>query len=825
MTDSVDPEGTSSRIARSLEWFELEWAFAPLDRSGWEEHARSVAAWIADGRHGTMDWLAETAASRMRPWEGREWARSYLVFLLPTTLASSATAHDEPVVAGYARDRDYHHRANGILERIQTSLEAAFPGLRSHRFCDELALPEVELAVRAGLGWRGRNSLLLNSKGSAYHVAGLLLDLEPGPAPALQPDRCGSCRACLDACPAGALVEPGLLDARRCLSHWNIEDRDTSEGPAAEAARTEIFGCDLCQVACPWNRKVSPAPPPPPGHPRTWEDWNRVCAPGGGFQSLFTKTPLRRAGRHKVRKVLLRTLRNVDPREARVQAGLALMDETHAPLRTWLKEMRGERPIFGSMESPDPVGTAEIAVVGLGTMGANLARNLVSRGIPTAVHDRSADRIRLLADDPSLRRNLSPATDPAGLAAALVRPRRILVSVPAGPAVDEVIESLLPHLSPGDIVMDGGNSRWTDTERRARALAARGIRFLGVGVSGGAEGALHGPSLMAGGDRSAWLEVDPLLSAIAAQAGPEADAPCCAWLGPEAAGHFAKTVHNAIEYADMQILSEAWGLLSGVAGMSHSRAAAVFRRWNEGDLQGYLTSITAEILEAIDPSTGRPLLEVVCDRTGQNGTGAWALEAALELGIAVPTLAEAVFARSLSSDSRARAPSVRALRDISRPSPVADASSFVDALEKAVLSARLCAWAQGFQLLAAMGARSGWDLDLSRTALVWRAGCILRARLLDDAALAFRRDRNLPHLLLDPAFSTRIREALSGWRSVVADSVQQGIPVPAIASALSWVESLRSERLPSSLLQAQRDRFGNHGFERTDLPGKHHHPW
>lgn len=336
MTDSVNPS-IRERVSRVLERHALEWGLAPIERERFERRAGAVEEWIRSGRHAGMEWLARTAGPRTRPWEEWPWARSFLVVKLPYGLPAPLPRGSRPEIAGYARGRDYHYRMDGTLKAVRADLESEFPGLRCFQFCDDQHLPEAELAVAAGLGWRGKNTLVLTRRGSAFHLGGLLLSLEGVDPPREHPAHCGSCTACMDACPASAFDGPGLLDARRCLSHWSIEDRSTSEGPAAEAARSEVFGCDICQQACPWNRKAMTENVNPERWPSTWEEWVDVCRPGGGFQSLFTKTPLRRAGRHKFLKTLLRALGNSDPDMGRNLSSRALETETYPSLVEWLR--------------------------------------------------------------------------------------------------------------------------------------------------------------------------------------------------------------------------------------------------------------------------------------------------------------------------------------------------------------------------------------------------------------------------------------------------------------------------------------------------------
>lgn len=332
MTDSAQ-----SVVARILAEQGVEGAIAPLAREAFLAREASVRAWIASGAHGTMEWLANTVEPRVAPWTAWPWAQSFLVVKLPYGLPLPGVRGSHPEIAGYARGRDYHYRMEGILKRIQAELGKAFEGLQSFRFCDDQHLPEVELAVQAGLGWRGRNTLLLTRGGSAFHLGGLLLSLRVPSAPPAHRDHCGTCTACVDACPTQALTPDGRIDARLCLSHWNIEDRATSPGEAARASKGEVYGCDLCQQACPWNRRAMVENTLPATWPVSWEQWVDLCRPGGGFQSLFTKTPLRRSGRHKTLKVLLRNLWNVDPGKAQELSRQVLETETHAPLRDWIE--------------------------------------------------------------------------------------------------------------------------------------------------------------------------------------------------------------------------------------------------------------------------------------------------------------------------------------------------------------------------------------------------------------------------------------------------------------------------------------------------------
>ncbi len=355
MTGSV-----RERVSRVLEPHALEWGLAPLASLPIADREEKIRAWVADGLHGTMDWLARSIESRIRPDDQWPWARSVLVVKLPYDLPAAVAPGSRPEVAGYARGRDYHYRLDGLLKAIRSGLEAEFPGLTTFQFCDDQHLPEVELAVLAGLGWRGRNTLLVTRKGSAFHLGGLLLSLDGVDVPPLHPDHCGSCTACMDACPTGAFLQPGRIDASRCLSHWNIEDRHTTENVAARAARTEVFGCDICQRACPWNRRILTENDLPGRWPASWEEWVDLCRPGGGFQSLFTKTPLRRAGRHKMLRNLLRALWNTDATRAAALARRALETETYPELVEWIRARLESAPTPpGAAGLPDPASERE----------------------------------------------------------------------------------------------------------------------------------------------------------------------------------------------------------------------------------------------------------------------------------------------------------------------------------------------------------------------------------------------------------------------------------------------------------------------------------
>ncbi|MBI1774428.1 MAG: NADP-dependent phosphogluconate dehydrogenase [Proteobacteria bacterium] len=458
-----------------------------------------------------------------------------------------------------------------------------------------------------------------------------------------------------------------------------------------------------------------------------------------------------------------------------------------------------------------------IGLIGLGVMGRNLALNLAGHGIAVHAYDLDEAARTGLAGLESIRLSRSPAA----LLAGLERPRAILVMVNAGAATDRAIESLEPGLSAGDILADGGNAHYTDTIGRARALGKSGVRFLGLGVSGGAEGARLGPALMAGGDAGAFRELEPILDAIAAKAGGRA---CLGYFGGDGAGHFVKMVHNAIEYAVMAAIAEAWFALRHLAGLAHGEAAEAIAGWNRGEAQSYLLEITADVLGRIDGASGQPLVEMVLDRAEQKGTGAWAVEASLALGVAAPSLAEAVFARTLSS-----AKEERVAAELRLGSPLHVDPSQRDALRRqlprALFAATLACYAQGFQLLAAGSSQHGWNIDPAAVAEVWRGGCILRAALLDPIAAAFRGAPGLANLMLDSALAAAMAEREADWRAMVAAALVGGAPVPVLASALAYAQGYRTKRGAAALIQAQRDRFGGHGFQRIDRPGNHHGPW
>jgi 6-phosphogluconate dehydrogenase len=464
---------------------------------------------------------------------------------------------------------------------------------------------------------------------------------------------------------------------------------------------------------------------------------------------------------------------------------------------------------------------ADIGVVGLAVMGQNLARNIESRGYTVAVYNRTEERTRELIDGPGKERKLQPAYSLEELVQALSRPRKLLLMVQAGRPVDEVLERLRPLLSPGDVVIDGGNSYFQDTIRRARQAEAGGLRYLGAGVSGGEEGALHGPSIMPGGSREGWDTVSRILLDISAKVN---GVPCCAYIGSDGSGHYVKMVHNGIEYGDMQLIAEAYSIMRLVLGMSHGEMRDEFARWNAGELDSYLIQITADILGRTDPETGQPMVEVILDTAAQKGTGKWTSGSALDLGVPAPTIAEAVFARCVSAMKAERVAAAALLRGPGGAF-AGDRPEFVSAIRDALYISKICSYAQGFALLRAAEEEYGWDLAPGEIATIWRGGCIIRARFLDKIREAFDRDPKLSNLLLDPYFRGIVEEGQPRWRKVVGTAIELGVPVPAFSSALAYFDSYRAARLPANLIQAQRDYFGAHTYQRVDRPGTFHTEW
>ncbi|MGC5360594.1 NADP-dependent phosphogluconate dehydrogenase [Streptomyces sp. DT24] len=468
-------------------------------------------------------------------------------------------------------------------------------------------------------------------------------------------------------------------------------------------------------------------------------------------------------------------------------------------------------------------GTAQIGVTGLAVMGRNLARNFARNGYTVAVHNRTTAKTDALVEEFGDEGTFVAARTPEEFVAALERPRRLVVMVKAGNPTDAVIHEFAPLLEEGDVVIDGGNAHFEDTRRRERELRERGIHFVGVGISGGEEGALNGPSVMPGGSSESYASLGPMLERIAAKA--EDGTPCTTHIGADGAGHFVKMVHNGIEYADMQLIAEAYHLLRAVAGYSPAKIAETFRGWNTGRLDSYLIEITAEILAHDDAATGKPFVDIVRDQAEQKGTGRWTVQIALDLGVPVPGIAEAVFARSLSGHADLR----EAARGLPGPTPApldeAAAGAFADRVEQALYASKIVSYTQGFHQIRAGGQAYGWDIDLGAVAAIWRAGCIIRAAFLDRIRSAYAASPGLPLLLAGREFTEEVGAAQDDWRTVVAEAARHGVPTPGFAAALSYYDGLRAERLPAALTQGQRDFFGAHTYRRTDRDGSYHTLW
>ena len=464
----------------------------------------------------------------------------------------------------------------------------------------------------------------------------------------------------------------------------------------------------------------------------------------------------------------------------------------------------------------------DIGLIGLAVMGENLVLNMESKGFSVAIFNRTTEVTEKFAAGRGKGKNIQPTRTMEEFVAALKRPRKAMIMVKAGAPVDAVIGQLAPLLEKGDVIIDGGNSLFTDTQRRCKDLEGKGIHFVGMGVSGGEEGALKGPSLMPGGPRASWEIIAPIFRKIAAQVDGE---PCCRYMGPDGAGHYVKMVHNGIEYGDMQLICEAYAIMKDGLGMQAPELADIFTEWNKGELDSYLIEITSQIFRKIDPDTGKPLVDVILDKAGQKGTGMWTLQSAIQQSVVISTINAAVEARVISSRKDER---VAASKILPQPKPKkfeGDRKQLIDAVRNALYASKIVSYAQGMELLGAASKQYNWNLNFGDIATIWRGGCIIRAAFLNYIVDAYKRDPALHNLLLDSYFTDIIAKTQDNWRIAVSTAVQYGVAVPAFSASLAYFDSYRSARLPSNLLQAQRDFFGAHTYERVDKPGVFHTEW
>ncbi len=466
---------------------------------------------------------------------------------------------------------------------------------------------------------------------------------------------------------------------------------------------------------------------------------------------------------------------------------------------------------------------AQVGLIGLAVMGENLALNIAHHGFPIAVYNRTGSVTEAYMAGPAKGQPITAAYDLKDFVAAIERPRRVIIMVQAGRAVDAVLGQLLPLLDKGDVVMDCGNSLFADTVRRSNEIQPTGINFFGVGVSGGEEGALNGPSIMPGGPKEAYPLIEPILTKIAAQV---ADGPCVTYIGPGGAGHYVKMVHNGIEYGDMQLIAEAYDVLTRAAGMSAAQQSQLFAEWNSTELDSYLIEITSQVLGVVDADTGKPMVEVILDKAGQKGTGRWTAMDALELGVPIPTIEGALWSRNISAFKEERVEASKVLEG-PRVEPLRgpEREKLVEAVRQALYASKIASYAQGMAMLSTASREHGFGLNLAEIARIWKGGCIIRARLLNEIQSAFQRNPALPNLLLDEQFREAIDQRQTAWRHVVATAVGLGIPVPSTAASLAYYDAYRTARLPANLIQAQRDYFGAHTYERVDRPGVFHTEW
>lgn len=463
----------------------------------------------------------------------------------------------------------------------------------------------------------------------------------------------------------------------------------------------------------------------------------------------------------------------------------------------------------------------QIGVIGLAVMGKNLALNIESRGFAVSVYNRSREKTDALLQE-AAGKQLTGTYTIEEFVDSLAVPRKILIMVQAGQATDATIEQLLPHLDQGDIIIDGGNAHFPDTQRRSKYLEEKGIRFIGAGVSGGEEGALKGPAIMPGGQESAYKLVEPILTSISAKVNGE---PCCTYIGPDGAGHYVKMVHNGIEYGDMQLICEAYHLLTTVLGVDTKELHSIFKEWNNGELDSYLIEITADIFSKYDEETGKPMVDVILDSAGQKGTGKWTSQSALDLGVPLSMITESVFSRFLSALKEERVAASKVLQGPATKPFTGDKAEFIENVRKALYASKIVSYAQGFAQMRAASDEFGWNLRYGDIAMIFRGGCIIRSRFLHNIKEAYDQDPELKNLLLDPYFKNIVETYQEAWRQVVAAAVAYGVPVPGFASALAYFDSYRTERLPANLLQAQRDYFGAHTFKRVDKEGTFHYNW
>jgi 6-phosphogluconate dehydrogenase len=463
----------------------------------------------------------------------------------------------------------------------------------------------------------------------------------------------------------------------------------------------------------------------------------------------------------------------------------------------------------------------QIGVIGLAVMGKNLALNIESRGFSVALYNRSPEKTNELVAE-AHGKNFVGTFSVEQFVQSLETPRKILIMVKAGQPTDDTINQLLPYLDQGDILIDGGNAYFPDTQRRNKELQAKGFRFIGAGVSGGEEGALKGPSIMPGGQRDAYELVEPILTAISAKVNGD---PCSTYIGEDGAGHYVKMVHNGIEYGDMQLIGEAYQLLNDVLHLNTSELHEIFSEWNRGELDSYLIEITADIFSKTDPETGKPMVDVILDSAGQKGTGKWTSQSSLDLGVPLSIITESVFARFISAMKEERVAASKRLNGPDTASYDGDPAEFIEAVRKALYASKIASYAQGFAQMRAASDEYKWDLDYGSIAMIFRGGCIIRAGFLQNIKDAYDRDPALKNLFLDDYFRDVVQNYQDAWRKVISIAVTRGIPVPAFASALAYYDSYRSERLPANLLQAQRDYFGAHTFERLDQKGSFHFQW